>query len=287
MLLSQKKVVTLVNTGLVLTLAYTAAQLTWRLLPDDGDGVATIMVQGTIPTGSTAGPGDKSTDIASLHLFGQINKSIPVQHQAPADVPDTHLKLTLRGVAATGNKLTALAIIADSSDSENYYRIDDPIPGNAILREIYPDRVILQRAGRLETLRLPKDAPSTTTVKSNSITGTTGHSSGQSQALAKQLSRYRERIMKNPVAATRLVSVQPVEEGGKLKGYRVNPKRDRHLYKQAGLQQDDVVTSVNGIPLDDPAKVGEVISQLSNASRLDLQVERDGIMQSIVVDIGD
>jgi len=73
------------------------------------------------------------------------------------DAPETRLKLTLRGVFASEDSSGGRAIVGDPQGKEENYAVGDPLPGGAKLSEIYPDRIILERNGRFETLRLPKE----------------------------------------------------------------------------------------------------------------------------------
>ena len=263
-------------------LAYSAAQLTWMLLPQKSQDQGQQMLQSGRLKVTKEHKADLNS-VAELHLFGRAEKVAQAPGPAIVDAPDTRLNLTLHGIVDTGVIDTSLAIIADGSKTEKHYRINDRITGGAILKEIHADRVILQRSGRLETLRLPVDA-----VKQGKNNRNKSFKSGsthrKSTALAGKLQRYRERVMKNPVDAWKVVSVQPVMEGDKLTGYRIKPKRDKLLFRQAGLMEGDVVTGVNGIELDDSSKMGQVISHLSNADRLELQIKRGGTSHSVVVD---
>jgi general secretion pathway protein C len=277
--------ITVVNFVMVALLAYSFAQLTWKLVPQTESERGIVPTSYTRPMSRVSTPASEVEQIDRLHLFGVVTKTAPAIPVA-IEAPDTRLNLTLHGIVNTGDPGTSFAIIADSSKTEKHYRVDDAIPGGAILKEIHSDRVILQRAGRFETLRLPVESATTSSPEKSGATKSSNRFQPRSTALSGQIKQYRDKIMKNPLEAWKMVEVQPVREGGKLTGYRVNPKRDQQLFRQAGLQQGDVVTQVNGIALDDPAKIGQVISQLSNARRLELQIKRKGNLQSVVVDIG-
>ncbi len=71
-------------------------------------------------------------------------------------------RMAVLGVAArcrttASDSATAHAIIADGSGNEQSYFIRDSIPGGATLHQVHPDRVILNRGGMLEALRLPRE----------------------------------------------------------------------------------------------------------------------------------
>jgi general secretion pathway protein C len=93
--------------------------------------------------------------IAGHHLFGRAEQNRPEVRTSPTVAPETRLKLTLSGViAAADPQQAARAIIAGPDGQDKSYTIDDRLPGGAVVKEIYPDRVILTRSGKYETLRL-------------------------------------------------------------------------------------------------------------------------------------
>jgi general secretion pathway protein C len=73
--------------------------------------------------------------------------------------------------------------------------------------------------------------------------------------------------------------------GGQLKGYRVYPGKDRSAFTAAGLRPGDLVTSVNGVQLDDPAKALQMLGDLGQAGQVNLVVERGGQSQNISINL--
>lgn len=94
-------------------------------------------------------------DIASMHLFGKA-KTSGTASKVPTVAPDTRLKLLLKGVVASKDgKGDPRAIVSDTSGKkQKVYAVGDKLPGGAEIKEIYPDRIILIRAGQYETLRI-------------------------------------------------------------------------------------------------------------------------------------
>ena len=91
-------------------------------------------------------------NIAKFKLFGDA--TVP-EKKAPLvseKLPETTLRLTLSGVMAGKDNVQASALIEGPDRQTRNYRVDEEVPGGAILREVHPDRVVLERAGRLENL---------------------------------------------------------------------------------------------------------------------------------------
>ena len=224
-----------------------------------------------------------------MAFVGRIQKGGSPAVAQVTEAPDTSLNLKLNGVLASSDPLAARAIIADGKGTEEAYAINQQLPGNAILREIYADRVILEYRGRLEALRLPKETPDTVQVSNSqtggaSLRGTQQASTEDNTALLRQ---YRDALTNNPQSLMDLVNASPVMEKdtGKLKGYRIRPGKDRKLLERFGLKSGDVVTGVNGVALDNPIKALEIMRDLSTATSMTVDVERNGVTESFAFQV--
>lgn len=285
---------------MILLLAQSLAVFTWNLLPvPEVKGKDTaVLVSSRTTMDQGANYKTQINQISQWHLFGEAKKDAPLVTSKVIEAPDTRLNLKLLGVMASSDQEAARAIIADGKGEENSYGIGKTLPGNAVLREIYADRVILEYRGRLETLRLPKEAVVIGFEPENGESQLNGGRvsqrfsnrassvspgvvrNSQTSALLRQ---YREALINDPQSIMNLVSAEPVnEEGtGKLKGYRIGPGQDKALLRKFGLENGDVVTAVNGVALDNPIKALEIMRDLSNASSVSLDIERKGITQSL------
>lgn len=99
---------------------------------------------------------ERTLNIASLKLFGQPSQK-PVQKEIiPDKLPKTNLKLTLTGVQAGELESESGALIEGPDRSTSYYKIGEQLPGNATLKRVFADRVVIERSGRLENLNFPE-----------------------------------------------------------------------------------------------------------------------------------
>ena len=71
---------------------------------------------------------------------------------------------------------------------------------------------------------------------------------------------------------------------GKQQGYRVYPGRQRQQFSQLGLRPGDMITQINGMALDDPARGMEVFRSLGDATQVSVTVERNGQEQVMTLD---
>ena len=269
----------------LLLLSQGLAALTWRLLPSP-ELAAPVATSTTIVAGGK-GRSQTLAHLDRLHLFGEPPKLAPTAVAQVIEAPETRLSLKLLGLVASSNPVNARAIIADSKGEEDAYAVGDKLPGDATLREIYADRIILEYHGRLETLRLPQE-PSLASADSGTMQAAKGRPvaqvvnptsvGGDTGALLRQ---YRDSLMTDPQSVLDLVRAEPVRNSsGGLKGYRIFPGRDRQVLGRFGLRAGDVVTAINGVSMDNPLKALELVRDLSSVDQISVDVERNGSMQS-------
>ena len=93
--------------------------------------------------------------LASLDFFGTAQIGGADEPENTEDLPETNLRLFLRGVLASDGDFPGSALIEDDKSKTEAYLVGDELPGNAKLRSVHPNRVILDRAGKLENLFFP------------------------------------------------------------------------------------------------------------------------------------
>ena len=260
---------------LVIAIAYQLATLTWALVP--GSTPAAAPAPRPVDT-STTGPATDYSTLKGSHLFGEAAEQPQVAVAAVVDAPDTTLSLTLRGILSKEGDPNGQVIIESRSESKNYF-VGQAINGadGATLHSVYSDRVLLDRSGRLETLRLPKDL----TASTGSALGMPPLPQAQPQ---QQTASLRDTITDNAARLTDIVRLAPHVQEGQVVGFRVNPGRDRATFDALGLHAGDVVTDINGTVLDDPSQGLQVLQSLGESTQANVTVLRDGVPQVIVID---
>ncbi|HDP89027.1 MAG TPA: type II secretion system protein GspC [Thioalkalivibrio sp.] len=257
---------------LLVLLGQAMARLAWQLFTPS-PSVAVAAPSTPTAAATPARTQNPASALAMRHLFGTTEVIV----DTAAEAPETKLDLKLVGVFATGDS-SALAIIAPGRRPEALYGIGDSLPGNATLRAVYADRVVLERNGVLETLRLPRESLGAGVSIGTPSSATTG--------IATELQRYRREAMRNPARMAEMVAAEPVEEDGRFVGYRVTPRQDLPVFEQLGFQAGDVVTEVNGVALDTPEAGIRALRQLATARELNVTVLRNGTPQTIQAEFG-
>lgn len=271
--------------ALTVVIAVELARVTWLLWPRPEAATPPPprpLAAQPVAASETAGP-----DLASLHLMGEAPDE-PAARPAVIEAPETRLNLQLRGVLFHSARQSARAIIAAGGRDEDFYAVGAELPGGAVLDDIYPEKVILRRDGRYETLSLPQDAlegavedapaePQPAAASRAQPSPATRSASGDA------LSRIREQLTEDPAAIQRYLQPVPAvdETSGRMIGFRLTPGQDPTLFRATGLRPDDVVTSIGGVPLSDPDNGFLALEQLSTSPQVRLTVLRDGVEQTV------
>lgn len=266
-----------VSLAFVVLIAYYLARISWMLIPP-ADNAVWVPPQSGPSQATTTNQGNANENFASIidvHLFGVADESgaeiAPVETD---DAPDTRLNLKLRATIAASETEIAHAIIADGSGNEKVYFIKDAVPGGAMLHRVHPDRVILNRGGVLEALRLPKEFTGSPIASPRS----------QNPRAAMANTNVQQLISQNAATFTEIIRPQPFMPNGQLKGYRVFPGRNRQQFISLGLRPGDLVTEINGVALNNPAQGMEVFRSLGESSQVSVTIERNGRPQVLNLD---
>jgi general secretion pathway protein C len=99
------------------------------------------------------------------------------------------------------------------------------------------------------------------------------------------LGALKSEALRDPSVANQYVRVQPAYQDGKLSGYRIYPGPNSALFQQAGLRAGELVTSVNGIQLDDAAKALQLMGDLRDVGAVTLTLERAGETRTVTLNL--
>jgi general secretion pathway protein C len=235
-------------------------------------------------TGSSAATPEAqrhSVDVAAItntHLFG----APPVQavpEQNAANAPQTSMPLVLTGIISADNPENGLAILGETAAAAKVYAVGDNVRGGAKLHSVFSDRVVLDRNGRLETLALPRQ------YQAGTMPNAPPPSAAALQTENPVIDRMRKLMTDEPGLMADIMRPQPVFAQGKQRGYRVYPGRNRQAFVRLGLRPGDLVTAINGTPLDDPARGQEIFRTIGSSSEAHVTVMRNGQQQDLTLNM--
>jgi len=299
--------------GRTIRRALAVALLLWMLLSlvalarvlFTGDEVPEVLQPGATTTASILNASVVNpAALQSLNLFGEAGAvtvdtgQATVRDEVELNASKTRLNLSLEGVVTTSLQRDALAFIVYQGKQAQYY-VGDKLPvGNRVtLVSVLADHVILDNGGRYESLWLydkkknSAAARAATTSKKKSISASNKplkvadkRSDKRATALAKD---YRQRLYKNPRSLAEVLRIVPAKKDGQLIGYKVSPGKDSSQFQMLGFEPGDVVTSINGISLDEPSKALEIYKLMRSARQANFSINRGSATMDIVVSLED
>ncbi len=271
---------------LVAWMAVSLSGLFWRILPQPElkplDISANTAALGSAK-GTTAPPVDITT-LKELALFGKQVADAPVAETTPVveekKLEATQLNLELVGSFASEDQDNAYAIIANGNKQE-LYKVSQEITGlsNVKLMRVEADKVIINNRGRQEALYMyPEGKPISSGV--NVVSSELGSVSDEPSSDAPPSGAEGSSALANLNPAQRLEKISDAirfsrkTQDGQMVGFRVLPGRNRAAFEQTGLQLNDVVTAIDGQPLDNLRAANQIYQEKRNATQASLTVMR-------------
>ena len=271
---------------LVILIGYIAAIIALRFVPvqDTHASVVAPRSVNEVPAAAVA-PSvvEIANDAANQNIFGKPGsepKAVVKREEGPP--PETRLNLKLVGVYMAKPADRAIAIISSNGKPEEVYKVGETITGRAVLAEVLQNEVVIDNAGRKETLKLPEQVASTgTNVGMENLPqgGPTIQDGGTASApieLPESPKEIRDTLVSNPAMLNKLVSAVPYRENGRILGYKITPKQQDGLLANYGVLPGDVITRVNGIALANQKNAIRALRKLVKAPSIDLSILRDG-----------
>lgn len=200
------------------------------------------------------------------------------------DARESRLPLLLRGVVSSSDDGLGYAMIEHSGEQAVYAVGDDlPVPGRVRLAKVLPSRAVIDNAGSYELLLLFEDsalsrqAANRSRGRETSATAAPAAPSRTQQVERPTLAaQYRDRLYSDPQSLAEVVQVAPVRSGGDLVGYRLSPGRASDDFTALGFEAGDVVTSVNGLSLSDPANTLRLYQAMRDERSAVFELQRNG-----------
>jgi len=240
-----------VELALVAAAALLAARLIWTLAAPDAFAPAVSVSSQAAAPQVRAGQ-----DWSILWRSNPYSRGL----ERPAeieDAPETSLNLTLNGVRADGTG-AGVAYLKLPDNRTITARAGDDILEGVTLANVYADRVLLRRNGRLESLFNNDDgALFGRAIDRGAPTGGVYRFTGSLDSLMAAL------------------TLSPVFEGEAVAGVRIDAAPDDVL-ESAGLSRGDVVRSVNGQAVSADMDIQQFQSLASDGSSVIIALDRDG-----------
>ncbi|WP_448661327.1 type II secretion system protein N [Sphingomonas sp. CJ20] len=247
----------LLTGAVVVSVAVALAGLTWRLAGHAGTGAITVPAS---RTGPAAAP-----DIAPALALAPFGKQTMGEASQPTSLP-----LELKGVFAAGPTAASTAFIAEGGQPAKPFHVGDTVAG-ATIQSILRDRVILLIGGRSEFLAFPDP-----TLSPEQRQAAQQAQPQPAPGTAPAPGAPPPPVGVAPAAATAAV-LQRFDAAPVNGGYRIGENGP------PGMVAGDVIQSVNGTPLSDPAAANAAFAGAQQSGSAQIQVLRDGKRLTLTV----
>jgi general secretion pathway protein C len=289
--LPHAKLSAVVTLLVVVYLAYLLSKLVWLVWPQP---LSTPLTPSHYLAGSKATSTTSVQNIIEQFLFGKktvTNKTNTAQqNEVINNAPETRLSINLTGIVAVSNDDQAGIAIIESQGRQVSYLVEEVVQGTrAEVAQILPDRVILSVNGRYETLMLDgldftkKVSMPVLAAREEQDMGPQKIEQSELQINAtadpdvkEAIIETREELLNEPGKLFDYIRVSQAMSDGELIGYRLSPGKEPALFKQMGLQNNDLAVAINGYQLTDLQQAMAAINELRNTSDATITIERDG-----------
>ena len=247
--------------------------------------------------------------VTALNLFGDASRSqLNPTATVTESLEETRLNLELVGVfaASTDDPEDSAALISEKRGTAKLFRINERVPGNATLVEVFADGVVLERSGKRELLRFPTTknnftpqgepgrtiidpalSRSRTALQGSRITDASSNATRTELAAAEKpatagrnaqqsvrqvIASYQGRLENDAEGTLAELGIKPISTDV-AGGYRLGSLASHPALKQTGLQPGDILLSVNnraiGNVAEDRLEFENVLAQ--GSARLEIK----------------
>jgi general secretion pathway protein C len=226
------------------------------------------------PTDNEARTWAQRQVILDRNLFHSSTVDPPILDELEEDVEPTRLPLDLLGTAAGDDPALAWAAITDRETRETLIvSLGDVLKEKAKVIRIERRRVLLSEGGARRELTFGDAPPAAQPVRRSPRTA--------ARRTPRRTPMNRVAVPRRDVEA----ALAPKQEDGELIGIEVNAIKSGSVLSDVGLENGDLITEFNGVPVSSPEESGRLIQELGDADEINLVVEGpDGQTRTIVVD---
>ncbi len=283
----------LVASQLLMRVASAAIEV--ALAPVPKEAPVAIAIPVPVPVPVPVVPEIHDLDAATLARLTGLPVPIPEPEASDTSAVDlssepthTTLKLLLLGTLLTeGDPNWSMCSIQDTAANRTYtLMIGDEVAGAPIIA-IERTRVIIVNNGRREFVDGVLSDGSTAPPPPVLSAVVQPSEDAQRVSLGTGIKKVSENSYEVPrteldktLSNLNEVAVQarivPAFKDGKSQGFKLFSIRPDSIYSQIGVQNGDVIRQINGFDINSPEKALEIYSQLKNANRVEIQIDRNG-----------
>ncbi len=223
-------------------------------------------------------------------IIGRDIFNLEPASEGPTEVA-TNLHIALLGTSQLTLARPFIIVEDKNTHEQSLYRLGDDIPDAGKLVGVFKDHATIIHDGRRARLDMPNQSISPTEqaprpfgipglpLRHNLLRPPFGRN-GVRQVSPGRYVLDRSTVdsnMSNMAALfTQIRAIPNLGGNGQSNGFRLSEIQPDSIFQRIGLRDGDVLTSVEGQDVKDPAKAMEILSSLRGQSMVNLTVMRDG-----------
>ncbi len=233
-------------------------------------------------------PLDAYKAIVARNIFNAGSKA-PAPAALAVDLEklkQTELKLKLWGTV-TGQGRDAYAVIEDiKARQQNLYRVGDSVQ-DAVVKLILRGKVVLTVDGQDEILAMEEISSRASRRSAGRMSQPPGPVMGRKLPVSRYPRKIRlkgeqiQKAMENLGQLMQQATLRPHIEGGQPAGISITGIKPNALFRKMRLRNGDIITGVNGEPIQSVEDALRIFDQLSSGSNIQLQIKRRGREQTL------
>jgi general secretion pathway protein C len=208
----------------------------------------------------------------------------PDQPIVPANevLEATQLPLNLLGTAAAEVPELSFAAVEDRESQQTLVlRVGDAIRNQAEVMRIERRRIVLSEGGSLRELAL--EEPEALAMAPAPVA--TAAPRRMPQRMPAPPPAAPPGGARSPAQLFSQARILPKYDSGQMVGVQVSSIKPGSLFEEIGIQDGDVITELNGIPIDSPEQSAKILLELTKSEAFTIQVEGAGGPRTLNVDL--
>jgi general secretion pathway protein C len=240
--------------------------------------------QKSAPTDEAKPPISKFSAIVDRNLFNIPSKKETAAQSQKIDLEtlkQTDLKLRLWGTVTRQNA-ASYAVIEDTKTREqNLYRTGDSIQ-NATVKMILREKVVLAVDNQDEILTMEEPVAGKGRLRAGRKNSRTPRLPTSSYSRKITLNRkVLESAMENLGQLMNQATIRPHIEDGRPAGISITGIKPNAIFRRMRLRNGDVITGVNGRPIDSVEDAIAIFEYLTTSSDIQVDIKRRGRKQRL------
>lgn len=242
-----------------------------------------------LPIENTGMINNKNKRFSNEDILKNNPFKLKVEENKPAQesVQDIKSETT---IATPSDKLSALGYVDDQGRILALVKLNNDVKVFSSEKEVegyiidYVDNntIFVSKGGKVYELKLEKD----NTIIRNSVKKLPTPNPSSNKTNNYKINRQEiEKQLKDINSLIRTVFISPYYNNNEFIGYRISRMTRDSILRKIGINPGDVIVRINGDSVENPQRMMELLSKISDVTAVSIDILRRGQKQSVFVEI--